>query len=324
MSEKKHILKRVRNSALIKNPLLFEAVGLCPVVAIALSLKTAVFLALLTALEMIICEVLASLMLKNVRRYLRVALYFIFGIIIIFPIMYLATRFVPIISVDFGVFLPLTAVNSLIALHCERVAVKNTVSDSFIDAASASLSYGIVTILVGLIRELLGSGTIGGITVNLPVKFPAFLLPGGGLVILGFLAAALKMLLARKYPDKSPDRAFDMSEIRRSARGSLKELMNDDFNPYGEETEEPRPKKEKREKAKREKPERVKKEKIKKGKTKKTSENKREDIPSRPRPEFREHTYLDDFSEMLSELEEYKEHYQAEDKEDENSGGDEQ
>ena len=68
MSEKKMIFKRIRNSAVIKNPLLFEAVGLCPVVAIALSLRLALFLALVTAIEMAVCEVLASLMLKNVRR----------------------------------------------------------------------------------------------------------------------------------------------------------------------------------------------------------------------------------------------------------------
>lgn len=49
MSEKKKIFKRIRNSAVIKNPLLFEAVGLCPVVAIALSLRLALFLALVTA-----------------------------------------------------------------------------------------------------------------------------------------------------------------------------------------------------------------------------------------------------------------------------------
>ena len=125
MSEKKKIFKRIRNSAVIKNPLLFEAVGLCPVVAIALSLRLALFLALVTAIEMAACEVLASLMLKNVRRYWRVALYVIFGTAIIYPIMYVTGRFFPDMSMNFGIYLPLMAVNSLVALHCERVAVKN-------------------------------------------------------------------------------------------------------------------------------------------------------------------------------------------------------
>ena len=328
---KNQTFKRIRNSAVIKNPLLFEAIGLCPVVAIATSLRLSIFLAVVTAIEMIVCEVLASLLLKNVRRYWRVMLYAIFGVAVIFPIMILVNRFFPDISINFGIYLPLMAVNSLIALHCERIAVKNNVKDSFIDAASASLSYGAVTILVGFLRELFANGSIADISINMPVKFPALATPFGGLLIIGFLAAGLKAFVMAKYPDKSPDRAFDTSEIRRSLRGSLKELMKDDFDPYGEganETESAfiRVRKERKLKAEEtqfntkevtdisetsvqtttEKPERIKKEKKKK---EKPSKLKKQTETPRREPRTRnenERTYLDDFSDMLTELEEYK------------------
>ena len=328
---KNQTFKRIRNSAVIKNPLLFEAIGLCPVVAIATSLRLSIFLAVVTAIEMIVCEVLASLLLKNVRRYWRVMLYAIFGVAVIFPIMILVNRFFPDISINFGIYLPLMAVNSLIALHCERVAVKNNVKDSFIDAASASISYGAVTILVGFLRELFANGSIADISINMPVKFPALATPFGGLLIIGFLAAGLKAFVMAKYPDKSPDRAFDTSEIRRSLRGSLKELMKDDFDPYGEganETESAfiRVRKERKLKAEEtqfntkevtdifetsvqtttEKPEKIKKEKKKK---EKTSKLKKQTETPRREPRTRnenERTYLDDFSDMLTELEEYK------------------
>ena len=328
---KNQTFKRIRNSAVIKNPLLFEAIGLCPVVAIATSLRLSIFLAVVTAIEMIVCEVLASLLLKNVRRYWRVMLYAIFGVAVIFPIMILVNRFFPDISINFGIYLPLMAINSLIALHCERVAVKNNVKDSFIDAASASLSYGAVTILVGFLRELFANGSIADISINMPVKFPALATPFGGLLIIGFLAAGLKAFVMAKYPDKSPDRAFDTSEIRRSLRGSLKELMKDDFDPYGEganETESAfiRVRKERKLKAEEtqfntkevtdisettvqtttEKREKIKKEKKKK---EKTSKLKKQTETPRREPRTRnenERTYLDDFSDMLTELEEYK------------------
>lgn len=322
--------KRIINSAVIKNPLLFEAIGLCPVVAIAISLRLSIFLAVVTAIEMIVCEVLASLLLKNVRRYWRVALYAIFGVGIIFPIMIFVNRFFPDISINFGIYLPLMAVNSLIALHCERVAVKNNVKDSFVDAVSASLSYSAVTILVGFLRELFANGSIADVSINMPVKFPALATPFGGLLIIGFLAAGLKAFVMKKYPDKSPDRAFDTSEIRRSLRGSLKELMKDDFDPYGEGTNETesafiRVRKERKLKAEEtqfntkeftdvsenevqttEKPEKIKKEKKKKDKPSKLK--KQTETPRRePRPRNEnERTYLDDFSDMLTELEEYK------------------
>lgn len=349
MSDNSRTFKRIRNSAIIKNPLLFEAIGLCPVVAIAHSLKLSVFLAVVTAIELIVCEVLASLLLKNVRRYWRVALYAVLGVGVIFPIMIFTNRFFPDLTINFGIYLPLMAVNSLIALHCERVAVKNTVKDSFIDALSASLSYGAVTIIVGFLRELFANGSIGGINVNMPVTFSALATPFGGFLIIGFAAAGLKAFIMKKYPDKSPDRAFDTSEIRRSLRGSLKELMKDDFDPYGDgvnETESAfiRVRKERKLKAeqtefntkeitadatteepvKQEKPkkQKVKKEKIKKNKVSKVKKQK-ETPPREPRVRNEnERTYLDDFSDMLSELEDYKN--RAETESENTDGGDEE
>ncbi len=296
MNEKTPSLKTIRNSALVKNPLLFEAIGLCPVVAIAHSLKLAVFLAVVTAVELIVCEVITSKLLKNVRRYWRVALYTIFGVAIIFPIMYMTNKLFPNMSANFGIYLPLMAVNSLIALHCERVAVKNDVKTSFIDAVSASLSYGAVAIIVGFLRELFANGTIWGYNLELPVKLPAFLMPFGGLLLMGFLAAGLKAFIGAKYPEANPNKAFDTSEIRRSLRDNFSNLMKDEFNPYGDTTEE-------------ENTPVIKSKKVKKDKKKKnTSEiNSEVEISSSENASTEEsRTYLDDFSEMLSDLEEYK------------------
>mgnify|MGYP003305061464 CR=1 FL=1 len=301
MSNKNHTLKTIRNSAIIKNPILFEAIGLCPVVAIAYSLKLAIFLAVVTAVELIVCEVLASKFLKNVRRYWRVALYTVFGVAIIFPTMYGIDKLFPNISANFGVYLPLMAVNSLIALHCERVAVKNDVKTSFIDAVSSSLSYGVVAIITGFVREFLGNGTIWGYDINIPVKLPAFLMPFGGLLLMGFFAAGLKAFVGVKYPEANPNKAFDTSEIRRSLRGNLLELMRDDFNPYGDSAEEdikiynPKAKPEKTQK----------KEKVKKQKPQKKVKNVEPIEAPNPVPvkEDETRTYLDEFSDILSDRE---------------------
>ena len=302
LSERMKNLRMIRTSAVIRNPLLLEAVGLCPVVAIASTLKSALFLALVTALELILCEVIASKFLKNVRRYVRVPFYFLIGTVIVYPIMYLV-------------------------LHCERVAVKRTVKDSFLDSVSVAVSYGAVTIAVGFLREIFGSGTLSGADLHLPVTFSVMLTPFGGLLILGFFASILKYYIYKKYPQSSPDRAFNTSEVRQSLRGSLRELMNDDFNPYdeGEEGTESNdadaliryerkksaePKKMKQEKTKKEKS------KHKKIKPEKNNKNKAEmqkkkdiHVPLNDM-QTQERTYLDDFSDMLTDLENYKQNEQ--------------
>ena len=312
MSNKNHTLKTIRNSAIIKNPILFEAIGLCPVVAIAFSLKLAIFLAVVTAVELIVCEVLASKFLKNVRRYWRVALYMIFGVAIIFPTMYGVDKLFPDISANFGVYLPLMAVNSLIALHCERVAVKNDVKTSFIDAVSSSLSYGVVAIITGFVREFLGNGTIWGYDINIPVKLPAFLMPFGGLLLMGFFAAGLKSFVGVKYPEANPNKAFDTSEIRRSLRDKFVELMKDDFNPYGDTAEEDNVKiyvpKSKEEKEKKVKPKKEKKAKHNRKPVKKTVPDTETTVITKETSVEQEdnRTYMDDFSEMLSDLEQIK------------------
>lgn len=321
MNNKNSALKTIRNSALIKNPLLFEAIGLCPVVAIAHSLKLAVFLAVVTAVELIVCEVLASKFLKNVRRYWRVALYTIFGVAIIFPIMYMTNRLFPSMSANFGVYLPLMVVNSLIALHCERVAVKNDVKTSFIDAVSASLSYGAVAIIVGFLREFLANGTIWGYNLHIPVRLSAFLMPFGGLMLMGFLAAGLKAFIGAKYPEANPNKAFDTSEIKRSLRDNFIDLMKDDFNPYGDTAEEDNVKiynpKDKSAKTKKEKKTKTVREKKSKDMTKPEIESPVTETNVR---EDNRRTYLDEFSDILSDLEEYKNKNKPDDNE--NIGGD--
>lgn len=295
MSDKTNTLKAIRNSAIIKNPLLFEAIGLCPVVALATSLKLALFLACITLVQMVICEMLSSLFLKNVKRYWRVMLYVIFSVIIVFPIMYIIIRFFPNIAVNFGIFLPLMAVNSLIALHCERVAVKSDVKKSFIDAVSASLSYGVVTLILGTLREILANGTIWDISLNFSVKLPALITPFGGLLIIGFLAAALKAFIITKYPEANPEKSFDLSEIRRTQYGSIQELMKEEFNPYGEGEDDVFSVREHKKKIKKTKLQTLE-------ETKTTTDNSENLIPM----EEKEHTYLDDFSEILSDLENKK------------------
>jgi hypothetical protein len=295
--------------------------------------------------------------------------------------MYFTKIYWPELSMNFGVYLPLMAVNSLIPLHCERVAVKNNVLDSVVDAVFASISYGVVAILVGSAREILANGTVGGYDLHTPVKVPAILMPFGALLIIGFVAAAIKALINWKYPNASPDRAFNTSEIRRPIHGSLRELMKYDDVPYDEKEdapfviklkeaetfeavvseqakEEAKPKKEKVKKPKKEKTikekpvieKKPKKEKVKVEKEQ-PKEEKVVEIKEEPKIELKPviekrpmkekpkkskikpsanssqrrisegRSYLDDFSDMLVDLEEYKIKEKTQETED---GGNEQ
>ena len=149
----------VRNSAIIKNPVLFEAIGLAPAVAMAVSVKTAVMLSVISTAELIIIESFACLLLKKIRHSFRVLIYAVLGVLINIPLFMFFNKIAPNESANVSIFLPVIAVNSLIALHCERIAVRNDFKTTLVDAVSASVGYVFIIFLLGVCREVLGSGT---------------------------------------------------------------------------------------------------------------------------------------------------------------------
>lgn len=339
------IAEGIRNSALIQNPVLFEAIGIAPIAAIAVSLKTAIILAVASCLELVIIELFTCLALKKVKSYFRMPVYAALGMLINLPVFMFFAKFTPNETLNVGIFLPLLAVNSLIALHCERFAVKNKMKDTFVDAISAAAGYAFVLLLVGTAREILGSGTIYSVDLHLPVQLTGLLAPFGGLLLVGFLAAAVKALIAKRYPEEDPEKAFSLQEISESHVGSFRTLAQSDFNPYDDTEDEdaPRVKREKKEKPvkekhgkKKTKQEKIKKEKPKKsGKVSKQKEKpdivaaempqsvpaaspaaKTEERPVR-RARHEDDDYLLEFDEMLSELDSYKkkQHEKAEEAE---------
>ncbi len=222
----------VRNSAVIKNPVLFEAIGIAPVVAMAVSVKTAVMLSVISTVELVIIESFACLLLKKVKQSFRVLIYAVLGVLINIPLFMFFSRYAPNETANVSIFIPIIAVNSLIALHCERVAVKNNFKTTLVDAISASVGYVFIVFLLGIIRELLGSGTFYSFDLKLPVKFSALVLPFGGFLLLGFTAAFFKRLIKKKYPDEKPEAAFNLSEISDMNFAELKTALEEDFNPF--------------------------------------------------------------------------------------------
>ncbi len=85
----------VKNSAVIKNPVLFEAIGIAPVVAMAVSLKTAVMLSVISTVELIIIESFACLCLKKLKHSFRVLVYAVLGVLINVPLFMLFNRLAP-------------------------------------------------------------------------------------------------------------------------------------------------------------------------------------------------------------------------------------
>jgi electron transport complex protein RnfE len=97
-----------------------------------------------------------------------------------------------------GVFVPLIVVNCIILGRAEAFASRNQVSDSLVDALGMGLGYTIFLVILGSIREIIGMGTIFGVTVfgegYLP--FIVMILPPGAFISLGLLLGIMNKIEA--------------------------------------------------------------------------------------------------------------------------------
>ncbi len=191
---------RLLHNAGIFNPVLVQAVGLCPVIAMATSLNGAALLAAVAAVALTLSEFIASAFLKVIPRWVRIGIYIIIGGGIVTPIMLLLEKFNPELFGSLGIYLPIMAVNSLLVLRCERFAVKLKPLSALADGFTASVGYAAVLILVGFFRELLGSGAFLGFKFYEGRTLSGLLLPFGGFLMLGFASAVLRAIISKFFP----------------------------------------------------------------------------------------------------------------------------
>lgn len=203
MSKKISLKKMIRTGGYIKNPVLVQVVGICPVAAAATSLFNALVLSAVFTVSLILCELAASVMMKKITRWIRVGLYIILSTAVVFPAMYLLEKYESPILASLGVYLPLMAMSSLTCVHCEKYAVKHSAKESLFDALASSIGYSGVLVVVGIIREIFGNGTIAEYKIPFLNGFNGILMPFGGLFIIGLLSALHKATVIKKNPKMS-------------------------------------------------------------------------------------------------------------------------
>lgn len=210
--------RMILTGAFIFNPVLIQLAGICPVAAASTDVVSSVFFAIVFTLTTFVSCFVASAILKKVPRWLRVAIYLILGLAVICPILYAVERTGYNISAKTQLYLPLLAVNSVTAVHCEQFSVKHTVQQSMQDAVAVSIGFGTVMILTGTLRELLGSGSFAGFELKLPVTLSGMLLPFGSFIILGYLAALLKWYINKYRPEFNEQTSAKISQAQVSLR----------------------------------------------------------------------------------------------------------
>ncbi len=185
-----NIMKRVITS----NPVLVLGLSLGPVVAISQSLKAGVSLSV--AFGIIIVPVMAIIGFIPVRisKSVRIILSSLLSCLFFIPAFWFAQTIFPEVNDKVGIFLPLMVVNPIISSRTAKAAKGRFPLRSFIDGIETAFSFTLVMLVVSLIREVLGKGTLWDIPLGNLKGNISFLLPFMGFIIVGLLAAGVNKI----------------------------------------------------------------------------------------------------------------------------------
>ncbi len=182
--------KILMNGIVKENPTFVLLLGMCPTLATTTSAINGMSMGLAT-MFVLICSNLAISLIKNLTPdMVRIPVFVVVIASFVTVLQMCLEAYMPAINKSLGIFIPLIVVNCIILGRAEAFACKNGPVDSFFDGVGIGLGFTIALTLLGLVRELLGAGSVFGI-VLLPetCNMLLFVLPPGAFITLGYLIA---------------------------------------------------------------------------------------------------------------------------------------
>lgn len=196
----KKYLKIVWDAIVPNNPVLIIAIGLCSVIAVSNSVKSALLMTFAYSMVQIPSNIIVSSLRKVIPNEIRVPI-FVVVIATFTTIAALLSRayFASVYNV-IKLYILLVVVNCIIIGRAEAFAYSHGVVDSFFDGVGMTIGYGWVLVVIAIVRELLGKGTIAGVQIFPEAYQPALImiLPPSGFIMIGILVGAIETYLRRK------------------------------------------------------------------------------------------------------------------------------
>jgi electron transport complex protein RnfE len=172
-----------------QNPVFVQLLGMCPVLAVSNSVLNSFSMGLATLFVLVNSNIVVSLVRHWVPNQVRIATF----IMIIAAFVTVAENILQAISLEIhqalGAYVPLIVVNCIILGRAEAFASKNPLIPSIMSALGTGIGFICAIVLMGAVREILGSGSFLGLPLFGENFEPwvVMILPSGGFFVLGAL-----------------------------------------------------------------------------------------------------------------------------------------
>lgn len=147
------------------NPIAVQILGICSALAVTAKMKPAFVMALSVIAVTAFANLIISLLRNTIPARIRIIVQLVVVAALVILVDQILKAFVYDVSKQLSVFVGLIITNCIIIGRLEAFALANKPWPSFIDGVGNGLGYGLVLIILGFVRELLGSGTVWGYQV---------------------------------------------------------------------------------------------------------------------------------------------------------------
>ncbi len=192
----KKCFERLFNGLIKENPTFVLMLGMCPTLAVTTSAINGIGMGLATTAVLIMSNIIISMLRKVIPDGVRIPAFIVVIASFVTITELLIKAYLPSLYDALGLYIPLIVVNCIILGRAESYASKNAVIYSAFDGLGMGLGFTLGLTCIGLVRELIGNGSVFDIAV-LPESYEPltiFILAPGAFLVLAFLVALMNKI----------------------------------------------------------------------------------------------------------------------------------
>jgi electron transport complex protein RnfE len=199
-------MERLFNGLIKENPTFVLMLGMCPTLAVTTSAINGIGMGLATTVVLVLSNIMISLLRKVIPDGVRIPAFIVVIASFVTIVELLLKAYIPSLFAALGLYIPLIVVNCIILGRAESYASKNGVIYSAFDGLGMGLGFTFGLTCIGIIRELIGAGTLFDISI-MPESYEPltiFILAPGAFLVLAFLVAIMNKIKIAGGKDTGP------------------------------------------------------------------------------------------------------------------------
>lgn len=197
MKESVNYWKIFYNGIIPANPIFVLLLGMCATLGTTSSAYNGLMMGIATAVVLICSNIVISSIKNIVPDKVRIPAFIVIIASFVTVLQLAVNAWMPALNASLGIFIPLIVVNCILLGRAEAFASRNGIFASFLDGLGSGIGFIFALVLLGGVREILGTGKIFGAEI-FPEDYGMlmFVLAPGAFIALGYLIAIVNRIRA--------------------------------------------------------------------------------------------------------------------------------